>query len=133
MIKHFKNPKDATHLMHLHPMVVLIMVDMILFVSSNGYTPMITSVIRTPDQNKRVGSTSDVHTTGRGVDLRCKDWSEDFKKEFKTYFENKYKGHGATGHDGKEKLVVIHGEGENIHCHIQVARVYGDPMVWMKI
>lgn len=133
MIKHFKNPKDATHLMHLHPMVVLIMVDMILYVSANGYNPVITSVIRTPDQNRRVGSVSDTHVTGRSFDVRCKDWDNNFKKEFKTYFENKYKGHGAIGQDGTEKLVVIHGEGDNNHCHIQVARVYGDPMVWMKI
>jgi hypothetical protein len=134
MLKYFKNPKHATHLMHLHPMVVLVMVDMILFIQANGYTPLVTSVIRTPDESKRLGAVSATHEGARAFDLRCNDWNESFKKEFQTYFKNKYKGHGAISSTTKEeRLVYIHGTGDNEHVHVQLNQSYGNPLAWMKI
>jgi hypothetical protein len=134
MIKYFKNPKHASHLMYVHPMTALILMDMILYISASGYNPMVTSFIRTPHDDRKVGATSDTHQGGRAFDLRCKDWSEEFKKEFQIFFENKYKGHGAvSAKTGTENLVYIHGIGDNEHVHVQLSKIYGDPLAWMKI
>jgi hypothetical protein len=134
MIKHFKNPKHATHLLYIHPMVVFIMADMIMYIASNGYTPMVTSVIRSPHEDRKLGAQSTTHQGGRSFDLRCNDWSDSFKKEFQTYFVNKYKGHGAiSAKSGQENLIYIHGNGDNEHVHVQLNQTYGDPLAWMKV
>jgi hypothetical protein len=130
----FKFQNQSHHLLHIHPMVALVAFDMIVFIMANGYNPLITSMIRTPHENKKVGGKSSTHETGRAFDLRCKDWSRDFISEFTAYFTRKYKGHGAvSATDGQEKLIVIHGEGENIHIHVQLNNNYGDPVAWLKI
>ena len=129
----FKNPKDAQGLLYCHPMLLLIVADMMLYISASGYSPVVTSLIRTPDQNRRVGSVSDTHTTGRSMDFRAKDWDEKFIKDFTNHFSEKYKGKGATGSDGKEKLLVFHGEGENFHLHVQISREYTIPDAWLRL
>jgi hypothetical protein len=134
MIKYFKNPKHATHLMHVHPMTALVIMDMLLYIQDSGYNPLITSFIRTPDDDRRASAKHDTHQSARSVDIRCHDWSNDFKEQFEKHFENKYKGHGAiSAKTGQENLIEIHGEGDNEHVHVQMAKIYGNPLAWMKI
>jgi uncharacterized protein YcbK (DUF882 family) len=129
----FKRQTHASHILQLHPFVVMVAMDMLLYVSANGYTPIITSIIRTPHESKQLGAVSSTHETGRAFDLRIKDWSKDFISEFVAYFSHKYKGHGAYNTSGEERFIVIHGEGDNIHAHIQFNKDYGCPTAWLKI
>jgi hypothetical protein len=134
MINYFKNPKHAQHMLRMHPMTLFIMMDMLLFISSNGHEAIVTSMIRTPHEDRKLGAKHDTHQTARSVDIRCNDWSSDFKKEFETYFENKYKGYGAiSSKTGKENLVEIHGKGENEHVHVQLSREYEVKNAWLLI
>lgn len=120
-------------MLYCHPMLLLILADMTMYIAASGYNPVITSLIRNPDQNRKVGSVSDTHTTGRSIDFRAKDWDEIFIKDFTNHFATKYKGHGAVGADGKEKLLVFHGEGDNFHLHVQISREYTVPDAWLRL
>jgi hypothetical protein len=134
MINYFKNPKHAQHMLRMHPMTLFIMMDMLLYISASGHEAIVTSMIRTPHEDRKLGAKSTVHQGGRAFDLRSKDWTTEFEKEFETHFENKYKGYGAISIKTlTENLVEVHGEGENRHAHIQLAPTYGDPLAWMKI
>lgn len=129
----FKIQSHSKHILYLHPFVLMVALDMIIFVNANGYSTLITSLIRTPEESRKLMSVSTTHETARAFDLRVRGWTKDFTYEFVDYFSRKYKGHGATNLKGEEKLIVIHGEGENLHAHIQFNRDYGDPMAWLKI
>lgn len=133
VIECFKIQSDSKHILHLHPFVLMVALEMIIYVNANGYSTLLTSIIRTPDESRRLGSKSDTHEQGRAFDLRVRGWTKDFMHKFDNYFSRKYKGHGAYNSKGEEKLIVIHGEGENLHAHIQFNRDYGDPTAWLKI
>lgn len=124
---------QSKQILYLHPFVLMVALDMIIYVNANGYSTLLTSIIRTPDESRRLGSLSDTHETGRAFDLRVRGWTKDFMENFTNYFSHKYKGHGALNIKGEERLIVIHGEGENLHAHIQFNRDYGDPTAWLKI
>ena len=132
-IECFKNPRDAQGMLYCHPMLLLILADMTIYIAASGYNPVITSLIRNPDQNRKVGSVSDTHTTGRSIDFRAKDWDQKFIKDFTEHFSTKYKGYGATGSDGQEKLLVFHGQGDNFHLHVQINREYTIPDAWLRL
>jgi len=129
----FKIQSHSKHILYLHPFVLMVALEMIIFVDANSFSTVITSLIRTPDESRRLQARSDSHETGRAFDLRVRGWTKDFMDEFVEYFSRKYKGHGATNIKGEERLIVIHGEGENLHAHIQFNRDYADPTAWLKI
>ena len=134
VIECFKKQNQASHILHLHPFVVMVAMEMLVYISANGYSPVITSTIRTPYESQQLGAVSSTHETGRAFDLRVKDWSSSFLEEFVAYFSHKYKGHGAiSSRDLTERMIVIHGKGENIHAHIQFNNDYGSPTAWLKL
>lgn len=131
VVDYFKHKGHEKGLFYVHPFAAFMLMDMLIFINTHGQKAEVTSFIRDPHENRRVGARSTSHVDGRSFDLHCKSWPSDFLKEFKTHFEKKYKGHGAiSGSTGKEALIVAHGKGENFHCHIQLSREYSSPDCW---
>lgn len=134
VINFFKQSKDSKGILQVHPMTALVLIDMLLFINTNGQKAEVTSFIRDPHHNRLVGAKSETHVDGRAFDLHCKTWPAEFLKEFVTYFSHKYKGHGAiSSSTGEEKLIVVHGEGENLHCHVQLSLIYNVPDCWKDL
>jgi hypothetical protein len=130
----FKNPKDAQGLLYCHPMLLLIVADMMLYISASGYSPVVTSLIRTPHEDRLLGAVGTAHQEGRGADIRCNDWSKEFKLQFESHFEAKYKGYGAiSSKTGKENMIEIHGEGDSEHVHIQLKKDYQISNAWSMV
>jgi hypothetical protein len=132
-IEYFKNPKDAIHILHMHPMAVLIMMDMLIYIAANGEQARVTSAIRTPHQDRMAKAQSSTHQGARAFDLHANSWNIKFVDEFVKHFTEKYRGYGATNPFGEERLIVMHGEGDNFHAHVQLSRHYTIPDAWLHL
>jgi hypothetical protein len=131
--KYFKDHKSSHSLLYMHPMAIMVMMDMLLYIVANGETAMITSAIRTPHQDRVLQAQSETHQGARAWDLHANSWSKEFRKQFFDHFTLKYKGHGATNKAGEEVLIVFHGVGDNFHAHIQLSRLYTIPDAWLHL
>jgi uncharacterized protein YcbK (DUF882 family) len=132
--KFFREKKQASALAYAHPMVVIIMLDMLLFIENHNKRAEITSFIRSPELEKKLGAVSSTHREARAFDLHCNSWDANFMKEFKTYFANKYQGFGAiSSKTHKEKLIYVHNNGNGKHCHVQLTRNFATPNSWIYL
>lgn len=70
-------------------------------------------------------SKTDIHSTGRALDLSVHGWSTDDIDDFCHDFGQKYdKAIGALGVDsGEKRFVVYHNSGAGWHMHLQVGKV----------
>ena len=124
MIK-FKNAKDKHKLYCVHPILFMIVADAAHWWHVRGHDFVITETITTEDIDEKIGRVSASHRECRAVDVRAKDLPRDLLFRFATLFNTKYSDHAAIG--GKTlmpRLVLLHGEGDNYHMHIQVHTRY---------
>jgi len=83
---------------------------------------VITEAHTTLEHDKKVGRTSATHREGRAIDIRCNDWKSEKLADFLVYFDAKYRRLGAVVKDGSRRFVIAHGEGMNLHIHVQIGR-----------
>jgi hypothetical protein len=58
------------------------------------------------------------------VDIRTRDWPEEFRELFIAEFSAKYGNMGAFSKDGKRNLLVYHDSGHGAHIHCQLDSKY---------
>lgn len=124
MIK-FKKQSDKNKLYCVHPILFMIVADASQWWHARGHDFVITETITNEEIDNKAGRVSASHRECRAVDVRAKDLPKDLLFRFSTLFNNKYKDHAAIG--GKTlmpRLVLLHGEGENYHMHIQIHNRY---------
>lgn len=127
-----KEKRFAKHLLYAHPLLISIMFDMAWYCERNEIPFNITSVIRSPEQNKAVGAVSMSHVFGRAFDLSTKDWNAFEIDTFLQFFNKKYRDHAAISMDGKPRLVVYH-QGTSWHLHIQIHSKYSKKDAWKQL
>lgn len=98
-----------------------------LFCNKHGITPYYTSIIRTEEQNARVGAKSDTHIDGRAVDLSYKaihGWTPSLRIQYEMEFEQEFADVGALVWEGGKLIsrpIVGPNEGHD-HFHLQIRR-----------
>lgn len=131
-LPHFKNSNHLKHLCYIHPLLVSIMFDMAWYCENNEIPFNITSVIRSPIENARVGGKTKTHETGRAFDISVKGWTVYDIDTFVQTFNKKYKNDAAISTDGKPRLVVYH-IGTAEHLHIQIHSRFSRENVWANL
>lgn len=119
MIK-FKSKKDESLFYKCHPQLLMMVTDFALFWHESNRDMVITATLSTKVEDDKLGRVSSSHREGRAVDIRIKDVPKEFINEWYIWANKKYKTVGAFGKDGKQSLIVLHGEGDNYHAHVQL-------------
>lgn len=115
----FKDPKQGTTLMYLHPLIVMVMFDMASWCNSRGIDFVVTDTISTEKKDKKLLRRSDSHRTRRAFDLRSRTFSKTEQDSFIEFFNSKYDMIASvSASDHVSRMVVLHGEGDNEHFHI---------------
>jgi len=115
----FKEDKQGTTLMFLHPLAVLVMFDMANWCHSRGIEYVVTDTISTLKKDKKLGRQHSGHRDRRSFDLRSWTFSEKEKQAFMNHYNTKYKEIAQiSSSDLVSRLVVLHGEGDNEHFHV---------------
>lgn len=118
------NPKD---LQKIHPKLLQIVRYISVFCKENGVKMVITSAIRSVEQNKKVGGVSLTHVQGRAVDISIKEkwgWTDDKIMLLTLKVDQMYRQFGAFTNrpDNKQVVIFNHDAGNGYHLHIQVYR-----------
>ncbi len=120
MIK-FKNKKDQKHFLYCAPKLIEVILDMYHYFDDNGHEFMITSFIRSPEENEAVGAKSSTHMQGRAFDLRIHDIPSWFLIECRDYYNKKFENIAAWSlSENKPVLVKL----KKDHLHIQIHSKY---------
>ena len=120
----FKYSKDINLLYKVHPILLLIVADSSLFFFNYKKRFIITDSLSTTEDDMRLGRVSSSHREGRAVDVRINNLDPDFVKEWQAYMDSRYLSFAAVNSKGFRKLIVLHGEGDNYHAHIQIHSSY---------
>lgn len=117
-----KDPYELHELRMIHPKLMLVFAALNYWCDNRSLPLVITSIIRTEEENKRVGAKSRTHIEGRAMDISVKDWDEQDIMEAQRFLEGEYYHWGAISKDTqKRRLVVLH-KGTAMHLHIQIAK-----------
>ena len=84
------------------------------YAMENGLRHYLTSLMTDPVCGR--GSTT--HADGRAVDAHMNSWSKFHRERFSYRFNKKFKHVGAIK-NGVSIPLYIHGEGSNLHAHMQ--------------
>lgn len=129
----FKNAKDARHLLYVHPLLAMVLFDMAHYCNSRNLPFKITSMIRTPMENIKVGGKSLTHPTGRAADISTRGFDVYQVAEFKKHFDEKYEDIAAISTIGRKQLVVYHTSGSGYHLHVQIHAHYAIENAWVNL
>ena len=83
---------------------------------------VITEAFTTIEHDKAVGRKSSTHREGRAIDIRCNNWKPEKLADFLIFFDSKYRRYGALISNDQRRFVVAHGDGLNLHIHVQIGR-----------
>jgi len=115
----FKQENQSNTLVYMHPLIVMIMFEMAAWCLIRGIKFVVTDTISTYKKDKKLGRTSDSHRTKRAFDLRQWTFSERELQAFIKHFNDKYAEIASiSASDNVSRLVVLHGEGNQLHMHI---------------
>ncbi len=119
----FKHPDLINEYQVIDARLQLVLEDMASWVTGRGYEFIVTDLMSEESEDKKLNRVSKSHQEGRAADIRVRNWPKEFQDEFEAYFELKYKKWAAiSAKSGLRNLIVIHSNGNGIHCHIQVGR-----------
>lgn len=120
----FKDKKDMELFFQLHPLVMLVLVDMYSYCYDNKMPFTLTDTVSTIEEDRELNRVSSSHRTKRAADIRTNQWNHLELKDFVNYFSNKYKKIAAISGSGKPELIVVHDSGNGMHAHIQIHSRY---------
>jgi hypothetical protein len=124
MIK-FKSIEIQEAANKLNTKLFAILIEMGWFCASRKLDFVLTETVTTKEHDEKLGRISTSHQEGRAVDVRTRDWSEQFIKTFVHDFEKKYNHLGATSkRDGKRRFIVNKSQTNSPHLHIQMGREF---------
>lgn len=85
----------------------------------------VTSTVSTMEEDGCLSRVSSTHRTGRAFDLSIHGWLEPAIEEFSKVFNAKYLHVAAIGNQsGESELLVRHNNGNGVHIHCQIAKVF---------
>ena len=88
-----------------------------------GHAFVMTESKTTEKQDKAVGRKHATHREGRAIDIRANHMEKELAEQVAVILTNWFNFCGAFSKgSGKRAVVVLHGEGDNRHFHIQVDR-----------
>lgn len=118
------NPKDIHR---IHPKLRDMLRFIAAFCKQENIKFVITSMIRTEERNKAVGSVSKTHVEGRAVDFSIKEqwgWTPELVWHITQKVIRNYKEYGAFSNvNGKQVVIFTHDAGTGTHVHLQVHRL----------
>ena len=120
MIK-YKTKKIEKAAKDLSKKLFAILVEMGWFTASRSLDFVLTETVTTKEHDKKLGRVSNSHNEGRAVDVRTRDWPEQFTKAFVHDFSRKYGHLGAKSlSDRRRRFIVDKSKAEQPHLHIQL-------------
>jgi len=108
-----KRGVEIDDLKKLHINVLYMFSEICRYCESRNMPVTITSIFSDRKDVKRVSNT---HETGRAIDIRTKDWTEEQILDLETWCCVEFADIGAISHSGGSRAALYH---EN-HLHIQV-------------
>ena len=115
----FKQPKQGTTLMFMHPLIMIVMFDMSLWCYQRGINFVVTDTISTLKRDRKIGRVFSGHRDRRAFDLRSRTFTPLQKSQFIELFNDKYDDIASiSASDNVSRLIVEHGNGDNLHFHI---------------
>lgn len=112
----------------LRPKVAEIMFYIANYCRKKNIRFVVTSLVRTKEQDKALGAKSSTHQEGRAFDFSIRrehGWTDRKLKEMQSLVNGRYLNDGAISFGSqKHKVIVIHlnANGEGSHAHVQVNR-----------
>lgn len=112
--------------LYIHPALMMMLGFTLNFAQMRGIDVCITSIIRTPAENKAVGAVSETHVEGRGLDISLRSeygWRNSDVAELEQQINEKFSDVGAlVWRDGElvSRPIVVHDAGSGPHIHLQV-------------
>lgn len=124
MIK-FKSPEVESSFSGVSKKLRDILSEMGWFCVSKKLDFTLTEALTTKEHDRKLGRVSDSHNEGRAVDVRTREWPEQFTKEFVNAFNSKYGHLGAKSKsDGQRRFIVDKSNTSKPHLHIQLGREF---------
>lgn len=120
----FKTKKIHQRSLFMHPLVSLILVDMYWYAAVHNIPFVVTSTVRTVEENERVGASHNTHVEGRAFDLSVKGWGKKFRRQFCEEFNRRYKKEAAISSRTLKPTLCVDHVGTAAHIHVQVNREY---------
>lgn len=114
-----KNPA-AERMVFLHPIVLMILAEVLQWCDEHGISPLITETVTTLAEDEVLNRTSNTHRTARAFDLSTKGWSESLIDECVHFFSKRYFKYAAVNAKGENILVYHHDAGTGEHLHFQI-------------
>ena len=125
---HFKRGVDPKEMEMIHPKLVEIVNFSIEWCRKNKARFQLTSLLRSKEDNIRVGSTSDTHVEGRAIDFSIRKehgWTQSKLLKFQKEIEKKFGKYGAISYTGRVRTIIVYHSvkgGPADHGHIQIKR-----------
>lgn len=117
----FKEQKYEDEIKKLKKRLQIILHDIDSFLDDRGHDLVITAVLSDIEEDKKLKRVSKSHSEFRAFDFRTKGIPVKVLKELEEYLEDRYKSWAAVSADtGLPNVIFYHGDGENIHAHVQV-------------
>jgi hypothetical protein len=124
MIK-FKTPQVEERSKGISKVLFSILIEMGFYCKARGYDFVVTATLSTLEEDQKLGRKSSSHRTGRAVDIRTRDWPDNFIKAFIEEFEGRYGDYGAVSKtDGKRRFIVDKSKTASPHLHLQLGREF---------
>ena len=119
-----KTSLSCDDLLMVEPSLLAIMSFISAFCQHHDIDFIVSSMIRTEAQNEAVGSKSKTHVEGRAFDFSIKKhhgWTMPLIQKLVDEVNNEFHEFGAISFkDLISRPIVIHGQGDNRHAHVQV-------------
>lgn len=118
---------DPRDFCKLSPPLVSILTFIYGFCAAKEITLHITSLIRSPEYDKKLGSKSKTHQDGRAFDFSIKSkhgWTYETIQHLINLVNENFKDIGAINLAGESRPIIIHKnlDGSGDHSHVQVRR-----------
>jgi hypothetical protein len=119
----FKHPSLIEEYASIRPELQMIVEDIALFCKRQNQPFIITDILSDAEKDKKLKRVSSSHSEGRAIDVRSKDWPDEFIKRLMDYFPKRYERYAAISKEtGKPRLMYFHSNGNGDHLHLQVRR-----------
>jgi hypothetical protein len=120
----FKYKKDYKRYYYLHPLIVIVLLDMHHYCISKNLPFTITSTVTTIEEDNELERVSTSHRTGRAFDLSIRGWDEYNISNFVSYFNDKYRDIAAYTFNTNKPMLVVDHVGTARHLHVQIHKKY---------
>lgn len=125
MAEYFKlrQPLKINDLRMINPKLLQIFAFVVTWANERSLPVEFTSIIRTPEENRMLGSSSSTHCDGRAFDMSARGWTTDDIDDLIFDVTDKFKDWGAiSASDFQSRPVIYHDIGHGSHFHFQVRR-----------